>query len=593
MTPQAMGRDRAGILLALAADLAERMDVSAIAQYVVDVGLDVIGASAGTLCLLETAVDEFVVVAQRGYPEEVIEAWRRFPRNSPAPAADAVARREPVYLRSSAAVKERYPVFAKLEHEEGATAILPVIARGRALGAVAFTFDGEREFDDEERTFLESMTRHCAAALDRALIHEAALRRETHLALIADASSVLAAQGDDLTEALRSVARLIVPVLSDMCAIFLVEGRAHGRLVAWAASVPDARTTATGLGDEYRLDIAKAQRLTPAIQTSTVVLWEEGQSFLDHIGAPDSLRRAMSELSIGPGALVPLVARGRAVGMLALANRTGRQPGADETALAQTLGQRMAVLIDNARLLAQTTEISRSLQASLLPPMLPEIEGFEIAARYKAAGEGLDVGGDFYDVIALDPRRWLVVVGDVAGHGIKAAAVTGLLRHTIAGAARLGSSLDDTLTHVNDVLRSRESDSGTFATAALVELDVSSGAMEVGCAGHPPPLLRRVDGTVEELHAHGRLLGFFDDLDAHQVKAELRVGDAVVAFTDGVTERHDEGKWFGPDELRDLLRSCSGCSAEEMATRIVDSVVDAFDTAPTDDIAVVVVRRIA
>jgi serine phosphatase RsbU (regulator of sigma subunit) len=465
-----------------------------------------------------------------------------------------------------------------------------MIVRDRAVGVVAFTFDGEREFADEERAFLESLVRHCAAAIDRAQVHAAALRRQDHLALIADSSSILAARGDDLVEALRAVARRVVPVLADMCAVFLVDS-GTGRLVAWAANDPDAHTTATGLGDEYRLDAAKSHRLKPAIQTNTIVLWEDAQSFADHIGAPDSLRAAMLDLGIGPGTLVPLVARGRAVGLLALANRAGRAPQADETVLAQTLGQRMAVLIDNARLLAQRTEISQGLQAALLPPTLPQISGLEIAARYRAAGDGLDVGGDFYDVLALDADRWLFVIGDVTGHGVRAAAVTGLLRHTIAGAARLGTSLEEILVHANSVLGSRQPDSGTFATVALIALDRREWALDVACAGHPPPLLKRVGGQVQEVCANGRILGFFEHLDVEVDRTQLEPGDIVLAYTDGVTERHDDTSWFGPAELQDLISTCTARTADDLASTVAHAVVEGFAEPPADDIAVLVLRR--
>ena len=596
---------RARLVLELAADLAEQMHVPTIAEYVLDAGVAVIGATAASVCLLASA-EEFEIVGQRGLPRRVVEGMSRFARDAPLPVADSVRDRTPVFLRSADEVATRYPMLATLAGEHGATAVLPMVVRDSALGALSFTFDAAREFSDEERTFLTILARHCAAAIDRAQVHAAALRREEHLALVAEASSVLAEHGDDLVGALQAVARRLVPVLSDMCAIFLVEGVTSGRLVAWAKSDPAVRTSAAGVGEEYELDGTKSHRLNPAIESRSVVVWDDGESFLDQIGAPDSLRRAMSDLGIGPGTLVPLVARGRAVGMLALANRTGRRPLPDEAALANTLGQRMAVLIDNATLLVQRTEISKGLQAALLPPALPVVEGLQVAARYRAAGAGLDVGGDFYDVVARDSGRWLLVVGDVTGHGVRAAATTGLLRHTIASAARLGSSLPQILVHANEALIARGDDTGTFATLAMVDVDVRPGdassddvgsgngspwGLHVVCGGHPPPLLLRADGRVEELRAHGRLLGFFAALAAHDVHAQLEPGDAVVMYTDGVTERHDDRTWFGLSELRTLVASCVGCSADDIAARIEHTVVDGFDGPPADDIAVLVLRR--
>jgi serine phosphatase RsbU (regulator of sigma subunit) len=249
----------------------------------------------------------------------------------------------------------------------------------------------------------------------------------------------------------------------------------------------------------------------------------------------------------------------------------------------------------------QRREISDGLQAALLPPSLPVIPGLELGARYEPAGEGLEVGGDFYDVVPVAANQWLLVVGDVTGHGVEAAAVTGLMRHTIHSAAMMKMRPAEILDHVNQALLSRggPEPSATYCTVALAALttpgtgsddNAEHPSIVVASAGHPAPMLRRADGTVEALVAQGRLLGYFPTIDAQELHVELGPGDTFVAFTDGVIERHDDGHWFRERELTRLIAD-SDLHADALAGLIRRTVLDAFVTPPGDDMAILVVRR--
>jgi serine phosphatase RsbU (regulator of sigma subunit) len=575
----------------LTAGLAEQMDVQAIARYVLDTGVAAIGASAGSLCLITPDGTEFEVVGQVGYPEGVIEEWTRFPVDAPVPAADAVRAAAPVYFAHGDR-GDLYPVFADTDADEGVTAVFPLLTRDRALGAVSFTFDGASGLDTDARSFLVALVAHCAIAIDRAELYASALRRQAQLNVLAESSSLLAGAGDKLEPALRAVAAVSVPTLADLCAILVVDGPNAARLVAL-----EGRSNQNALGMEFSLDLARSRRLGASLLSGQPFVWTDPASLIDDAAESTAVnRKRLTPVLLGPGVFVPLVARGRVRGALVFANSRERALLTEEVAIATTLGQRMAVLIDNAQLLAQRTEISHGLQAALLPPALPRVEGFDLAARYQPAGEGLAVGGDFYDAIALGRRRWLFVVGDVTGHGVRAAAVTGLLRHTIAAAARLGSSPHDVLEHANRILAERRDTSwrGSFATAVLLDLTVGDGRPQlvVSSAGHPPPLLRRVDGTVSDLPAHGRLLGFFPDLALREVTVELDRGDTVVVYTDGVIERRDGAELFGEERLKSIVASTDG-DADALAGAILTGVVDAFETPLQDDVAVLVLRLVA
>jgi serine phosphatase RsbU (regulator of sigma subunit) len=308
-------------------------------------------------------------------------------------------------------------------------------------------------------------------------------------------------------------------------------------------------------------------------------------------------------MNLGGGMIVPMLAHGRVLGACVFANHRQRAMSDEDRQLMRALGERAAVLLDNARLLRFRRDVTTDLQAALLPPSLPIIPGFELGARYEPAHQGLDVGGDFYDVVAISPERWLLVIGDVTGHGAKAAAATGLVRHTIRSGAMLGMEPSEILDHANQAMLAGKDSlaPGIYCAVALAMLDtsevpVSSGTsvvrVVVASGGHQPLMLRRADGRVESVQTHGRLIGYFPSVEANQLTVDLYAGDTLVAFTDGVTERHLDSEWFGESELTKLLATSDPASdADAVAGIIRDAATHAFPNAPKDDMTILILRR--
>jgi serine phosphatase RsbU (regulator of sigma subunit) len=233
------------------------------------------------------------------------------------------------------------------------------------------------------------------------------------------------------------------------------------------------------------------------------------------------------------------------------------------------------------------------LQQSLLPGVLPEIPGVELAVRYWPAGQGAVVGGDFYDVFELDaPARWAIMIGDVCGTGPSAAAVTGLARHTARDAAWHGDPPAAVLGAVHRaVLRSGQ---GTFVTAVLGELDLGAGApqLTVAVAGHPLPLLVR-DGEVSAIGRPGTLLGLVEEPRVSTSVIELAAGDMVVLYTDGATDMPPP-LTIATDEFVALVARCARDAAGSAAL-MVAALEDAFDAIQpfdqrNDDVAAIVMR---
>ena len=195
--------------------------------------------------------------------------------------------------------------------------------------------------------------------------------------------------------------------------------------------------------------------------------------------------------------LVPLRARGRTLGVMALGFPT--VVGADHLALFEDLARRATLAIDNARLYEERANVARTLQRSLLPPVLPDVPGIDLAARYLAAGEGNDVGGDFYDCFRTGDGEWAVVIGDVCGKGAEAAAVTALARYTARASATLHSENPSVvLQDLNEAIR-RESPQSRFCTVLYISLSLHGDRVTgtVASGGHPLPLILRSDGRVE------------------------------------------------------------------------------------------------
>ena len=294
---------------------------------------------------------------------------------------------------------------------------------------------------------------------------------------------------------------------------------------------------------------------------------------------------------VGEVLAVPLVARRRLLGVLLAGLHSGTGYARDDAGLLLDLARRAALAVDNARLYEERTAIAKALQASLLPPELPIVDGVEFGARYAAAGEGNEVGGDFYDVYPLPDGSWSVAIGDVCGKGAEAAAITGLARNVIRLLAGEGRPPREVLRRLNSSIVEL-GERGRFCTASLATVTPAQGGLDVqlSCAGHPAPVLVRADGRVSLVGSSGTLLGVVSDVDVPQDELHLAPGEALVFYTDGVTERRSGDRMFGDESLLAACAAAAGTSADDFAGCLEEAVRDFGDQASRDDLAVLVVR---
>jgi PAS domain S-box-containing protein len=230
-------------------------------------------------------------------------------------------------------------------------------------------------------------------------------------------------------------------------------------------------------------------------------------------------------------------------------------------------------------------EIARILQSSLLPPELPLVPRFEIASRYRPGQDGLDVGGDFYDVFSISGGSWGVILGDVMGKGAAAAATTALERHTARAAALGADNPLHVLRLLNEALHRDSPD--RFCTAVIAFLH-EDGRARVAAGGHPAPLVRRRSGAIETLPCGGALLGPFPQWDGRTCELQLDAGDLLLLFSDGVIEARRHREEFGSERLGELL-AAAPTDAEGTLDAVMDAL-SAFATSEPDDIALVALR---
>ncbi|MFK3981643.1 SpoIIE family protein phosphatase [Micromonospora sp. NPDC050397] len=438
--------------------------------------------------------------------------------------------------------------------------------------AVHRPYHGELELDAAPSGYAQPLAALVAERLSLHLendrLRRADVRRQTWLTFLAEASELLAQSLDvDLTMAL--IPQLVVPRLGQWCAVHTADE--WGRLKLAAASHAD-------------------EAVLPELHK---VLNDEG---------PDSVQarlreasRSGSQVPIGgpmDGFAVPLVARGQRLGTLAVGRHLRHRHDPDEVAVLEDVARRAALAIENARIHAERRRVAHTLQQSLLPPVLPVVDGIGFAAEYVPTGDDADVGGDFYDVLPLPDGRWLVVVGDVSGKGVQAAAVTGLVRDVIRVLVGDGKPLPEALARLNETLVERGG--GRYCTLALAAVGQRHDgqlSVELHLAGHDRPVLVRGNGRASFVGTGGTALGLLDSIATPSADVPLGPGDALIFYTDGVTERRRGRELFGLDRLRDAAAPLAGYSADVVAARLRSTAIGFSGETPRDDIAILVLRN--
>jgi serine phosphatase RsbU (regulator of sigma subunit) len=477
---------------------------------------------------------------------------------------------------------------------------VPLRAGRELIGLLVVYLPSGRRLQANESALLSALAGQLAVAVQNARLHEETMRlasdREHALQSERRAARRLEAffeisrsfsESLRLDETVAAVTRTAVELLAvDAAVLRMPKGRGED-LVPRSVHIPDprlapalepilrrpqpaARLTGLGLGRARRalvLDEVTAERLGGG-----------------HELLVPFLRRGSS------AAVVPIVASGEVIAALTLvALDPASTMDADTVETLRSLAAQAALAIDNARLYQQQAGFADAMQRSLLPATPPALPGIDVGSVYESSAR-LHVGGDVFDYATLPDGRLAVVIGDVTGKGIDAAADMAMTKFVFRSLAREHPSPPDFLRAANEVVVD-EVQEGKFVTMVYVTLDPQTGELACASAGHPNPRLVRSDGTVFELQASGLALGVARDQAYSEARERIDPGDLVVLFTDGVIEARRDGELYGHGRLDRVLSEHRELSAAELARAVVDDARAFSGGDLADDSAVVVVKR--
>ena len=418
-------------------------------------------------------------------------------------------------------------------------------------------------------------------------------RAEQAQRFLAEAGRALATSLD-YQETLSTVARLAVPDIADWCGVDVVG--TDGQLERVATAHVDAAKVeaAREMARRYPPDPASERGLYGVLRSGrSEVYGSITDEMLSGSAVDPEHLQMLRSLGMTSVMIVPMALCGSVLGAMTFVSaEAGHSFTGADLELAESLASHAAAAVENSRLYRARSAIARTLQASLLPPALPDVPGFELAAVYRSASEGTEVGGDFYDVFNTAEDQWYAVIGDVCGKGADAAAVTAMARYTLRAAAVRRRSPAAILRLLNEaMLRHEAADEGRFCTITCLCLDVSRSParVTVACGGHPLPLVLRADGSVEEMGEAGTLLGLVERTDLADRSGELGPGDTLLLYTDGLTEAGAPEILWSPEDLLEVAGGAAGRSAQGVVDHVVGAALS-LQPEPRDDIAVVALQ---
>jgi serine phosphatase RsbU (regulator of sigma subunit) len=491
----------------------------------------------------------------------------------------------------------------QIVEETGIESILaaPLVAGEEVIGLLA-AYPGARRLDAEagQLDLLAALAGHLAAAVQNARLHEQAKELGARLeeALTAESAerrrldglyevSRSFAQSLSLDETMEAVTRAAVESLGVDAAVLRVPDSRGEAMITQAIHVGNPRVE-----EAARIMLSRAQVIS---RSALQRIFARGQPLhLDRAAARalgGSFELLIPFLEKGSTAVViPVATPDEVLATLSLISLDPAAPIDDETvAAALSLAGQAALAVDNARLYQQQKQFADSMQRSLLPRELPDVAGLEIGIVYESSAR-MDVGGDLYDYLPLDDGRLALVLGDVTGHGVDAAADMAMAKFVFRSRAREHPEPADFLAHATDVV-SGEIGFGKFITLLYLTVDAASGAVAGAAAGHPPPRVLARDGTVSELALAGLALGIEPGQTYRESRSTLAPGDAVVLFTDGVVEARRGPELYGSERLHAFLAAHHDRPPQELAEALVQDCRRFGGGELADDCAVVVLRR--
>jgi serine phosphatase RsbU (regulator of sigma subunit) len=405
---------------------------------------------------------------------------------------------------------------------------------------------------------------------------------------LAESGRILASSLD-YGQTLRNVAEVAV-LLTDYCSVDLVGERGSLRRVAAAHRDPRRRGLVDRLGSLAPVALQPDHPVSRVLRTNIPELFDPlDDTDIAAVARDPEHLKLLRSLGVRSMLIVPLRVPSRTMGVMTMATDVSRRRlTEDDVALAEQLGRRAAVAVENSRLHTKLRGIAETLQTGLLPAELPTIPGWEIASLYRPAATEfrVDVGGDFYEIFEQD-GAWFVIMGDVTGKGVTAASVTALMRHGARVAGRTEPDPVAILQRLDEALAEQPK----RAMATAVCMHIRDDVIRISSAGHPPAVIVSPDGRLRELPSPDAMLGAFNGIERHEQTLTATAGDLIVVYTDGVPDAPNAYERFGVDRLMRLLSSVAGATPQEALDQL-DAELKGFGAdSGGDDVAVIALRR--
>lgn len=457
----------------------------------------------------------------------------------------------------------------------GSSLLIAPIALSTEHGAVlgvALDTDTVSSADSE---VLAAVCSELALALDNAYFYDRALNRADSLERVFRISQVVSSSLQ-VNVVLNRVLDVVQKIFSADAVVLMTYDAARRRIVT---------------------DMARGQ-VSPTMVDLEVKPGEDIPGYVFATSEPASLSDLQAD-SAGVGGdaagrglrslmAVPLVAREKSIGVLMVFSTEVAAFKDEDLRLLLTFAAQAALAIDTARVYSREHEVSQILQNSILPEKLPSFPEVETGTNYiPAASPAAEIGGDYYDAIRAPDGRLLLAIADVCGKGIVAATKTSMIKYSVRALIAAGLSPAEVMADVNRIV-CESGTPGDIVTLWVGALDVAGGKLTWANGGHPPVLLRRVDGSVERLGATGPLLGAVPEIAYEELEVPIEAGDVVLLYTDGVTEARSGNKLFGEERLRRTLEDPG--SAAEIADRVLDAVRRYVRGDLRDDVAILAAK---
>ncbi len=456
-------------------------------------------------------------------------------------------------------------------------AVTPIRVRERIEGLLVVGWSGEIfELDRHAEQLCLAIGNQVALALENAVLFDEARTRANNLETIFRISQAV---GSSLQSkvVLNRVMDVVQKILSADAVMLMTLDPDRSVMV-----VPMARGILNP--EMLQMEFAAGMDLPGQVFESM-----EPASVPDLASSGSRLARIAATQALGSAVFVPLLARGRSIGVLAVFSVTKDAFSRGDVELLRTFASQAALAIDTANLFSREHHVATVLQHSILPSRLPTIAGIESSSVYVPAGTEAEIGGDYYDLFTAPDGRVVLAIGDVCGKGVEAATKTSMIKFSIRGMIAAGASPAEVLSELNATLVSA-GDPSDIVTLWLGLLDVETGRLSWANAGHPPALLLQPgDDEIARLGTTGALLGAIHAADFGESAVVVAPGGTVLLYTDGVTEARNRGRFFGEGRVRRALRQGGGPA---VVTQRLLAMVQRFSHEHLrDDAAILTVQR--